>query len=155
MLGRRYNVRLGSVGHDDPALGCGVDVDVVNADARATDRPQALGPLDQAGVELGGRPDEDGVELANPLLELAVVPVDPELDVEAGVAQELDAGVPDLLLDEYARRLGHAGAATGTPASRKTACAAPTPVPSSTSCPASRSAISKAANVVRMSKAPK
>ncbi len=65
------------------------------------------------------------------------------------------AGVGDLLLDEYARAVAHAGAAAGTPASRNTACAAPTPDPSSTSWPSSRSVISKPATVVRMSKAPK
>ena len=67
--------------------------------ARA-DRLQALGPLEQVGGELGGRADQDAVELADAALELAVLPVDAQLDVEAGLAQELDAGVADLLLDE-------------------------------------------------------
>ena len=45
-----------------------------------------------------------------------------ELDVEAGVAQQRDARVADLLLDQNrGRRHAHAGAPAGTPASRNTA----------------------------------
>ena len=155
VLGGGDDVRLRRVHHHDPALGRGLDVHVVDPHARAADRAQARGLLDQAGVELGRGADEDRVELSDPCIELAVGPVEAQLDIEPGVAQELDAGLPDLLLYEYARAVGHTGAATGTPASRNTAWAAPTPAPSSTSWPASRSAISKAANVVVMSKAEK
>ena len=112
VLRRGHHVRLGRVRDDDAALGGGVHVHVVHADARAADRAQPLGLRDQVRVELRGRADQHPVELADPALELAVLPVDPELDVEAGVAQQLDAAVADLLLDQdraASRRHGHAG----------------------------------------------
>ena len=42
VLGRGHDVRLGRVGDDDPALGRGLDVDVVDAHAGAADHAQAL-----------------------------------------------------------------------------------------------------------------
>ena len=48
-------------------------------------------------VELRGGADQDAVELADPALELLLVPVEAELDVEPRVAQQLHAGVADLL----------------------------------------------------------
>jgi hypothetical protein len=155
VLRRRDHVRLRRVGDHDPALGRGPDVDVVDPDARAADRAQPLGAPDQVGGQLRRRADQDAVELADPALELAVLPVDAELDVEAGVAKQLNSGVPDLLLDENPGGVGHEETPTLTPASRKTVWAAPTPAPSSTSCPSSRSVISSAATVVTTSKAPK
>ena len=113
------------------------------------DRLQALGALEQRRVELGGGADQDAVELADAALELRLVPVDADLDLEPGVAQQLHAGVADLLLDEDL----HAWSAT--PASEKTRCAAATPAPGSTSWPSSRSVISSAETVTMMSKAPK
>ncbi len=158
VLGGGDHIRLRRVRDDDAALGRRVHVDVVHSDAGPADRAEAVRLRDQVRVELRRRPDEHAVELADPALELAVLPVDAELDVEAGVAQQLDAAVADLLLDEYARtggaRLRLAHAATGTPASRNTRCAAETPVPSSTSAPSSFSVISSAAIVVTMSNAP-
>jgi hypothetical protein len=93
------HVRLRRVRHDDAALRGRLDVHVVHADARPADSAQALGLGDQVRVELGGRANEHAVELADAALELAVLPVDAELNVEAGVAQQLDAAVADLLFD--------------------------------------------------------
>src|SRR5207248_5486445 len=155
VLGRGDDVGLGRVGHDDPALRGRVEVHVVHPHAGAADRAQAVRLLQQFRCQLGRRPDEDPVELADALLQLAVRPVEADLHVESRLAQELEPGIPDLLLYEDAGAVVHAGAAAGTPASRKTAWAAPTPAPSSTSWPSSRSVISNAANVVTMSNAPK
>ena len=145
------DVGLRGVGHHHAALGGGVHVDVVDPDTGATDHLEVGGPLEQAGVEPGGRANQQPVELADAPLELAAVPAVAQLDLEPGVAQELHARVADLLGDQNL----HAGAATGTPASRKTRCAAATPVPSSTSWPSSRRVISSAETVTTMSKAPK
>ena len=106
VLGGGDRVRLGRVGDDDPALGRGRDVDVVDAGAGAADRPHPVGPLDQLGGHLRRRADHDRVELADPALELAVGPVGADLDVEA-LAQEVDAGVGDLLLDEDLGAVAH------------------------------------------------
>ena len=101
VLGGGDHVRLRSVGHHHAALGGRLDVDVVDAHPGAADglaaaRPARAGPR----VELRGGADQEAVELADAALELAVLPVGAELDLEAGVAQQLDAGVADLLLDE-------------------------------------------------------
>ena len=100
VLGRRDHVRLRRVRDDHAALGGGVHVHVVHPDPRAAHGLQALGAPEQLRVELRRGADQDAVELADPALELLVVPVDPELHLEAGVAQQLNPRVADLLLDE-------------------------------------------------------
>jgi hypothetical protein len=99
VLGRRDDVRLRRVGDDDAALGRRGDVDVVDADAGAADHPQLLGAVDEVGGQPGRRADQDPVVVADALGELLVGPVEPEVDVEL-LAQQVDAGVGDLLLDE-------------------------------------------------------
>ena len=86
VLGGGDRVRLGRVGDDDPALGGGRDVDVVDAGAGAADHLHALGARDQLRGQLGRRADQDRVELADALLELAAVPVETELDIEVARA---------------------------------------------------------------------
>src|SRR5581483_7665400 len=61
LLGRRHDGRLGGVRDDDPSPGRGGDVDVVDADAGAADRLQALPALDQLGRQLRRRADDDRV----------------------------------------------------------------------------------------------
>ena len=82
VLGRGDHVRLRRVGDDDPALGGGVDIDVVHPDAGPANGPEPAGPRDQRRVELRRRPDQNPVVFADPLLELLARPPDPELDVE-------------------------------------------------------------------------
>ena len=96
VLGRGDHVRLRRVGDDDPALGRGVDVDVVDPDAGPAHRPEPLGPRDQRRVELGRRADQNPVELADALLELLARPPDAQLDVEM-LTQQLDARIADVL----------------------------------------------------------
>src|SRR5215210_382820 len=97
-------IRLGGVGDHDPALGRGVDVDVVDAGPGSADHLESLGSLDQVGGELGRRANQDAVELADSLLKNVAVPVKAELDVEL-LPQKLDARVGDLLSDEDLHRL--------------------------------------------------
>jgi hypothetical protein len=107
VLGRGHHVGLRSVGHDDAALRRRGDVDVVDAHPGAPDRAQARGVLEQRGVDLRGRADEQAVERADALGELVGAQAGGHVDLEALVAQERDAGVPDLLRDEdlrHARR---------------------------------------------------
>jgi hypothetical protein len=149
------DVRLRRVGDDDAALGGRLDVDVVDPDPGAPDHAQVVGLLDQLRGQLRGRPDQDRVVVADALGQLLVAPVDPEVDVEA-LAQEVHAGVGELLLDEdLVLLLELAHAAAGTPASTNTRWAAPTPAPCSTSWPSWSSAISRPDSEVRMSNAPK
>ena len=97
VLRGRDHVRLRGVGDDHAALRGGVHVDVVHPHPGPADRLEALRPGEQVRVELGGGADQDAVELADAALELVLVPVEAELHVQAGVAQQLDAGVADLL----------------------------------------------------------
>jgi hypothetical protein len=60
VLGRADDVRGGRVDHEHPARGSGGDVDVVQADAGPRDHLQPRCRGEGLGVDLGGRPDEDG-----------------------------------------------------------------------------------------------
>jgi hypothetical protein len=94
------HVGLRRVGDHDPALGRRGDIDIVDPHPGASDCPQSRGLGDQLGVELGRRTDQDAVVAADPFGELLPRPVDAELDVKM-VAQQLDAGLPDLLSNEH------------------------------------------------------
>ncbi len=102
MLGCRDDVGFGAFATTIPRSVAALDVDVVDADAGASDHPQARRPRDQLGRHLGGRADHDPVVGADALGELLVAPVHPDLDVEV-LAQERDPRVADLLLDEHLR----------------------------------------------------
>src|SRR6185503_8119782 len=75
-----------------------IDVHVVHTGARTADHLEAVGPFDQVAGERGGGTDQDPVELGDPILELVAVET---------VAQQLDAGIGDLLLDEDLRLVVH------------------------------------------------
>ena len=97
VLGRRDDVRLGRVRDDDPPPGRGVDVDVVDAHARAADHLQARPVGDHVRRHLGRGPDDQRVVVAEDLVERRVgVDVDVELR-----AQELHPGIRDRLADQY------------------------------------------------------
>jgi hypothetical protein len=157
VLGRSNGVRFGSVDHHDPALGRGVDVDVVNAGPGAPDHLEAQAAFHQLRGDLGRRAHDDRVEVADPVAQLVVRHVEPHLDVEV-LAQERDAGVGDLLLDQDLRLAvgaGHYATGSGaSPASAKTRWAPAAPEPGSASWPRSRSAISSAVRATTMSNAP-
>jgi hypothetical protein len=143
VLRSRDDVRLRRVRHQHPSLGGGANVDVVDPDPGATDHLQALPALDQVSRDLRGRADDQRVVGGDPVRKVAVGPIGPDVDVEV-LAQQVEPGVGDLLLhqdpghgllptDLSSSALRHTGVPTGTPASANTRCAAPTPVPSSTS----------------------
>ena len=102
VLGCGDHVRLRRVGDDDAALGRRRHVDVVDADPGPSDGAQARCVLEQLGVELGRRADQDPVVVADLLGKLLAAPVDAEVDVEVA-AEQLDPGVADLLGDEHPR----------------------------------------------------
>ena len=112
VLGRRDHVRLRRVGDDDPPFGGRLDVDVVHAHARAPDHAQVAGAVDQLGGHLRGRADQDAVVGADALGQLLLGPVDSHLDVEV-LAQQRDARVADLLLDQDLQALARAGVRCG------------------------------------------
>src|SRR6185312_7087036 len=80
------------------------DVDVVDSDARAADRPQVRRLRQQVRVDLRGRADQQAVVLADALLQLLPGPVGPDVDGEAVSAQQLDPRVADLLLHQDLHR---------------------------------------------------
>ena len=104
VLGGGDDVGLRRVGDHDPAFGGGVHVDVVHPHARAPDRAHVGRLVDQLGGELRRGADQDAVVLADPLRQLLVAPVEAEVDVEV-LAQQLHAGVADLLLDQHLQAL--------------------------------------------------
>ena len=140
VLGRRDDGRLGRVRDDDPSARRGLDVDVVHAHPGAADHLEPVGPLDQVGGQLRRRADDDRVVVADLLRQVAV-----RVDVDlVALAQELDAGVGDLLPDEDLR--------AHTVVRSNTSSARPTATPRSMSAPISASASSIPASAVVMSK---
>ena len=115
-----------------------------------------LGALDQLGVELRGRADQEAVVVADALGELARASSRSRGRRRSARAA---ASTPESAIFSATRtrsaRRGRRHAAARTPASRNTLCAAPTPAPCSTSWPSWASAISRPDSDVRMSKAPK
>ncbi len=143
VLGGRDHRRLGSVRDDDSTARRGLDIDVVDPDARPADHLQTLGPLDQACVELRGRADDDRFVVADPRGEIAV---DVDVDVEA-LLQQREPGLGDRLADENSRL--QAGARSYVSSARVTA------TPRSMSAPASAMVSSIPASAVVMSKTSK
>ena len=140
VLGGRDDGRFRSVRDHDPAAGRRLDVDVVHAHPGAADHLEPVGPLDQVGGQLRRRADDDRVVVADLLREVAV-----RVDVDlVALAQELDAGVGDLLPDEDLR--------AHTVVRSNTSSARPTATPRSRSAPISASASSIPASAVVMSK---
>src|SRR5204863_2371399 len=82
VLGGGDDVRLGGVGDDDPALGRGRDVDVVDADPGATDRLHVVRGVDELGGDLRGRADQQPVVLADARGQVEAVGVGGRVDVE-------------------------------------------------------------------------
>ena len=103
VLGGGDRVRFGRVGDDHAAAGRGRDVDVVDAGAGAADHLEPLAALDQLGGHLGRRADQDRVVAGDRLAQLLVGHLEAEVDVEV-LAQQVDAGVGDLLLDQDLHR---------------------------------------------------
>src|SRR5215203_1737063 len=99
VLGGGDGVRFRRIGDDDPAPGRGGDVDVVDAGSGAADHLQVLGQLDQLRRHLRRRADQDRVVLGDLLAQLLVGHLEAEVDLELR-AQQVDAGVGDLLLDQ-------------------------------------------------------
>ena len=106
---------LSCQGNNDTPFSIDVPEDgppIVSSSAVITRDPDGGVPDDQLCGDLGGGTHEQRVEAADALVELAVLPVETELDVEA-LAQQVDARVGDLLLDEDARAVVHGREAVG------------------------------------------
>ncbi len=110
VLGRRHDGRLRRVRDHDPPPCRRVDVDVVDAHARAADHLQPARFLDERGVERRPGANDDRVELADDRPELGLRVLD---DVEAA-PEKLEPGLGDGLPDQDARGIRH-GRLRGTP----------------------------------------
>jgi hypothetical protein len=94
--------------HDhDTGLRGGLDVDVVEADAGAGDDLQLLGGRDGLGVDLGGRADQDRVDVDDGRQQGRAVGAVDGADLEVG-PERVDGGGRELFGDEY-DGLGHGG----------------------------------------------
>ena len=79
--------------------------------ARPTARSRSA-RASSGGVELRRRPDQNPVELADPLLELLARPPDAQLDVEV-LTEQLDARIADVLGHQHAEASGFVGGNCG------------------------------------------
>jgi hypothetical protein len=80
-------------------LGGGLHVDVVQADAGAGDDLQLLRGGERLGVDLGGRPDQDGVDVGDGRDQLGAVGAVGVPDLEVG-AERLDGGRGEFFGDQ-------------------------------------------------------
>src|SRR5207249_3994810 len=102
VLGGAERVAAGRV-HDDDALARGGgDVDVIDADAGADDGPQASRVVEQVGGDLGGAADDHGVGGADGLLEGVALEAVALVQLDAGPAEDVEAGGFQLVADENA-----------------------------------------------------
>jgi hypothetical protein len=103
VLGDALGVRLGRVHDGDTPFPRGVEVDVVHADAVPADDFQARSAVHDLGVDaVGGRADDEAVELRDEGEERLPLRVGRIDDLDAGVGQRAHAGGMDFLEDEYA-----------------------------------------------------
>ncbi len=122
-LGGGHDVRGGGVDDHHAGLGGGGDVHVVQADAGSCDDLELVRGRDRLGVDLGGRADQDRVDLGDGGEQLGAVRAVavPDLEVRA---QRVDGGGRQLFSDEYDGFRAHvsphkSSAADGRPDGRR------------------------------------
>ena len=99
-LGGADDVGRRGVDDHDAGLGRGLDVDVVEPDAGAGDDLEVLGRGERLGVDLGGRADQDRVDVDDRGEQLVSVGAVAVPDLEVG-AERVHGGGAELFGDEY------------------------------------------------------
>src|SRR5262249_50785836 len=96
------------VHHDHALGGRRRNVDIVDADAGATNDAELLGLLQELGGHLGGRAGGEPVELADHLGELVLVPAQLGLEhgLDAAILENLYGGIGQGIGNENARSHG-------------------------------------------------
>src|SRR5262249_61233802 len=93
--------------HDADALARGgTDVDVVHADAGADDGPQPAGVFEEVGGDLRAAADDGPVGGAEGVPQGGAGQAGPLVEVDAGLAQQVEAGGLQLVADQNATRGG-------------------------------------------------
>ena len=72
VFGHGDGIGAGSVHHRDALAGGGIKVDVVDANARASDHPQLVGMFEKLGIDLHRRADDERVRRLQLRRQLAV-----------------------------------------------------------------------------------
>jgi hypothetical protein len=103
VLGRRDDVGLRRVHDHHATRRRRLDVDVVEADARAADDDQLVGGSEHLGRHLGGRPDDECAGARDRGEQLVRGQADPNVDVVAGGPEAVETTVGDCFGDEDAR----------------------------------------------------
>ena len=91
------------VDHHHAAPGGGVDVDVVDADARPAHDDELVTGLEYVGRDPGRAAHDQGLRAAYGIEQLVGIEPEPHVDLEAGAAQCLEAALGQLLGDEDPR----------------------------------------------------
>src|SRR5690606_20316175 len=104
VLGRGDRIAEGRVHDDDAAPRGGRDVDIVDADAGATDHLQLLRRLDELFGDLGGGTDGEAVIVGDLRQQglLVLAEIGQVVDLDATVLEDLDGGGGELVGNEYA-----------------------------------------------------
>ena len=101
LLGGGHDVRRRSVADDHAAVGGGGHIDVVDAHARAADDLEVRARLDDLARDLGARAHDEGVVAGDRLDQLLGREIEQHVDLEALLAQNLDAGIRQLVGDQH------------------------------------------------------
>ena len=141
MLGDRGRVPARGVHDDHAALGRGLDVDRVDAGPRPADDLQTAACLDHGARHLGGAADDEPLVFPDAAGELSLAQRARHLDVEAVLAERVDADGLKAVGDQNPLH----------DFSAKIFWAARTLDPKSTGCPSSASTCSSAASALMTS----
>src|SRR5580704_6270345 len=94
VFGYADGAAAGRAHHQDPALGGFVEVDVVHADASASDDAEARSVIEERGSDFGGAADNERVRIGQLCVEVVF---GGENDVPAGFFQEFDTTIANLV----------------------------------------------------------
>jgi len=101
VLGGGPDVPFGRVGHDDPVVGGGLDVDVVDADAGAPDDDELGGGLEHRLVHVGPGANDQRVGVAHSVEQRVALDLVVRYDFVAGVSESVQPRICDGVGHEY------------------------------------------------------
>ena len=109
VLGGGADVALGGVGDDHALFGRGIDVDVVDADARAPDDHQLGCRPEERGRDVGPRADDQSVGVGDGRVQLLARRLVGHGNVVAPLAEPIEPRLVDGIGDEYLHSVEFSG----------------------------------------------
>jgi hypothetical protein len=101
VFGRRADVAFWCICDDHAVVGGGLDVDVVDADARAADDDEIFGGFEDRLVDIGARADDQCVGVGDRIEQFVAFCFVVRLDLVACFTQPIEPRIVDRVRDEY------------------------------------------------------